>query len=122
MGARGAGHAKGESIQRQEAMPVTMSSRDFTAMVRKRGEFDRDEEAEQATRATLETLGERVSGGQAQDMAAELPELLGGYLTAGPARRPPRRTTASPSSATGSPNGSRPRSHRTRRRAGSARR
>lgn len=63
-------------------MPVTMSSQDFTAMVRKRGEFDSDEEAEQATRATLETLGERVSGGQAQDMAAELPEPLGGYLTA----------------------------------------
>jgi uncharacterized protein (DUF2267 family) len=37
-------------------------------------------EAVQAIRATLQTLGERVTPGQADDLAAQLPEELGLYL------------------------------------------
>lgn len=36
--------------------------------------------AESITRATLETLAERISGGQAQDLAAQLPDELRGHL------------------------------------------
>jgi uncharacterized protein (DUF2267 family) len=37
-------------------------------------------QAEPITRATLETLAERLTGGQAQDLAAQLPQELQGYL------------------------------------------
>jgi uncharacterized protein (DUF2267 family) len=37
-------------------------------------------QAEPITRATLETLAERISGGQAGDLASQLPEELRGYL------------------------------------------
>lgn len=37
-------------------------------------------EAANVTRATLETLAERISGGEARDLAAQLPEELRGYL------------------------------------------
>lgn len=40
--------------------------------------------AEVLARATLETLADRISGGEAEDLAAELPEPLQGSL-----RRPP---------------------------------
>ncbi|HEX2773854.1 MAG TPA: DUF2267 domain-containing protein [Micromonosporaceae bacterium] len=38
------------------------------------------EEAANITRATLETLAERISGGEARDLAAQLPEELRDYL------------------------------------------
>jgi uncharacterized protein (DUF2267 family) len=38
------------------------------------------DQAEAITRATLETLAERISGGQARDLAPRLPEELRGYL------------------------------------------
>jgi uncharacterized protein (DUF2267 family) len=37
-------------------------------------------EAAKITRATLQTLAERISGGQARDVAAQLPEEVRGYL------------------------------------------
>lgn len=37
-------------------------------------------QAERLTRATLETLAERISGGQSNDLASQLPEELRGYL------------------------------------------
>ncbi|MEO3928815.1 DUF2267 domain-containing protein [Micromonosporaceae bacterium B7E4] len=37
-------------------------------------------EAVNLTRGTLQTLAERISGGQARDLAAQLPEELRGYL------------------------------------------
>ena len=37
-------------------------------------------QAEPITRATLETLAERISGGQARDLASQLPEELRGYV------------------------------------------
>ncbi|MCW2996768.1 MAG: hypothetical protein JWN65_317 [Solirubrobacterales bacterium] len=36
----------------------------------------RQKQAEALTRATLQTLGERVTGGEAQDLAAQLPQPL----------------------------------------------
>lgn len=39
-------------------------------------------EAEQATTATFEALGESISGGEASDLAAQLPEELKGPLQA----------------------------------------
>jgi uncharacterized protein (DUF2267 family) len=37
-------------------------------------------EAERATRATLETLGERLSGGEPNDLASQLPMEIGRHL------------------------------------------
>jgi uncharacterized protein (DUF2267 family) len=39
-------------------------------------------EAERATRATLETLAERLVGGEAKDLAAQLPPEIGEHLQA----------------------------------------
>ena len=39
------------------------------------------EEAERLTAATLRTLAERITGGEAEDLAAQLPEELKPYLT-----------------------------------------
>jgi uncharacterized protein (DUF2267 family) len=41
------------------------------------------DKAERAARATLETLAERISGGQARDLAAELPHDVRGWLLSG---------------------------------------
>lgn len=38
------------------------------------------EEADALTAATLRTLAERISGGEAEDLAAQLPKELKGYL------------------------------------------
>jgi uncharacterized protein (DUF2267 family) len=39
------------------------------------------EEAERLTAATLQTLAERITGGEAEDLAAQLPRELKPYLT-----------------------------------------
>jgi uncharacterized protein (DUF2267 family) len=39
------------------------------------------EDAERLTAATLETLAERITGGEAEDLAAQLPRELKSYLT-----------------------------------------
>ena len=41
------------------------------------------DKAERAARATLETLAERISGGQARDLASELPQDVRGWLLSG---------------------------------------
>jgi uncharacterized protein (DUF2267 family) len=48
----------------------------FIATVEREAEVPRDA-AERAAGATLETLGERISGGEAHDLAAQLPPRLG---------------------------------------------
>jgi uncharacterized protein (DUF2267 family) len=48
---------------------------DFIGAVEREGELPHDV-AEQAARATLETLAERISGGEARDIAEQLPEEL----------------------------------------------
>jgi uncharacterized protein (DUF2267 family) len=37
-------------------------------------------DAERATRATLETLGERLAGGEPKDLASQLPPEIGAHL------------------------------------------
>jgi uncharacterized protein (DUF2267 family) len=51
----------------------------FTAMVAEAAGTDR-EPAQRATRATLETLAERLAQGEARDLAAELPPEIGAWL------------------------------------------
>lgn len=50
------------------------------AIARKAGLESRDA-AERAAVATLRTLGEHVSAGEAEDIAAELPDVLGSAVT-----------------------------------------
>ncbi len=40
-------------------------------------------EAERATRVVLETLGERLAGGEPKDLASQLPSTIGEYLVSG---------------------------------------
>jgi uncharacterized protein (DUF2267 family) len=52
-----------------------MTYDEFIEAVEQRAHVERDV-AEQATRATLETLSERLTGGEADDVAAQLPKPL----------------------------------------------
>jgi uncharacterized protein (DUF2267 family) len=52
-----------------------MTYDEFIKAVEERAHTPRDE-AERVTRATLETLSERVTGGEAQDLASQLPKPL----------------------------------------------
>ncbi len=53
---------------------------EFIGQVRHRARLSSHAEAERATRATLETLAERLAGGEAHDLAAQLPPELAGCL------------------------------------------
>ena len=53
---------------------------EFIGQVRHRAGLSSHAEAERATRATLETLAERLAGGEAHDLAAQLPPELARYL------------------------------------------
>lgn len=53
---------------------------EFIGQVRHRARLGSHAEAERATRATLETLAERLAGGEAHDLAAQLPPELARYL------------------------------------------
>ncbi len=53
---------------------------EFIAQVRHRAGLGSHTEAERATRATLETLAERLAGGEAHDLASQLPPELAHYL------------------------------------------
>jgi uncharacterized protein (DUF2267 family) len=53
---------------------------EFIAQVQRRIDLGSREDAERATRATLETLAERLAGGEAKDLAAQLPREIGVYL------------------------------------------
>jgi uncharacterized protein (DUF2267 family) len=53
---------------------------DFVGQVHHRAEMASEQEAVSAIRATLETLAERVTKGEATDVAAQLPEELGRYM------------------------------------------
>lgn len=53
---------------------------EFVAQVQKRAEIDSREQAERAIEATLETLAERLVGGEPKDLAAQLPPELASYL------------------------------------------
>ena len=53
---------------------------EFIKEVQTRGHIELREEAERATRATLETLAERLVGGEPHDLASQLPPELAEHL------------------------------------------
>lgn len=52
----------------------------FIKEVQERAKLGSKEDALRATQATLETLGERLFGGEAKDLASQLPEGIGEML------------------------------------------
>ncbi|MDP8970896.1 MAG: DUF2267 domain-containing protein [Actinomycetota bacterium] len=57
-----------------------MDHDEFIGQVQHRARLDSRGAAEQATRATLETLAERLAGGEPKDLAAQLPDEIGLHL------------------------------------------
>ena len=53
---------------------------EFIKEVQTRGHMGSRQEAETATKATLETLAERLTGGEPHDLASQLPPELAGHL------------------------------------------
>jgi len=53
---------------------------EFIGQVQHRARLSSRAEAERATRASLETLAERLVGGEAHDLAAQLPPEIARYL------------------------------------------
>lgn len=60
-----------------------MKHDEFIGHVQQRARLDSRGAAEQATRATLETLAERLAGGQPDNLAAQLPPEIGLHLQRG---------------------------------------
>lgn len=59
----------------------TMQRTEFIETVRERTDLDSTDEAETVTVATLQTFGTRVSEGQLEDVAEQLPDELAGVLS-----------------------------------------
>ncbi|PLS85535.1 MAG: DUF2267 domain-containing protein [Actinobacteria bacterium] len=57
-----------------------MNYDEFIEEVRERGHMGSREEAEKATRATLRPLAERLRGGEAKDLASQLPPEIAEHL------------------------------------------
>lgn len=57
-----------------------MKGEQFIAEVRNLAELDNDEEAQEAARATLETLRERLAGNEPSNLAAQLPPEIAPYV------------------------------------------
>ena len=57
-----------------------MKHDEFIGQVQHRARLSSRGAAERATRATLETLSERLAGGEADDLAAQLPPEIGEHL------------------------------------------
>ncbi|WP_026454810.1 DUF2267 domain-containing protein [Saccharomonospora iraqiensis] len=55
---------------------------EFAEKVRERAGIDNVEEADQLSRACAQVLGETISGGQAENLALQLPDELGAELAA----------------------------------------
>ena len=60
-----------------------MKYSEFLGRVQNQARMGNESDAVSAVRATLETLGERLAGGQAEHAAAQLPQELGYYLRQG---------------------------------------
>lgn len=56
---------------------------EFIGQVQNRGRMASGDEALKATRATLEVLGQRLAGGEASNLGAQLPEEIARFLTGG---------------------------------------
>ncbi len=61
-----------------------MQYQEFLGQVQHRARLATLEQATTATRATLETLGERLFGGEAGNLASQLPPELGRFLLESP--------------------------------------
>lgn len=84
-----AGHAGGRRLvaRRDRPMGLMVDYQEFLTTVAEFGGLDRDD-AERATRATLQTLAERIAEGEARDLAAALPPETAAWLaTKTPAER-----------------------------------
>jgi uncharacterized protein (DUF2267 family) len=57
-----------------------MNYSEFLGQVQNRARLGTQEEAVRATRATLQTLGQRLAGGEPNNIAAQLPNEIGRYL------------------------------------------
>jgi uncharacterized protein (DUF2267 family) len=57
---------------------------DFILRLATRAGLDDREKAAQLARATLQTLAERITGGEARDLAEQLPQGLKGFLSTAP--------------------------------------
>ncbi len=57
-----------------------MKYNEFISLVKKRARLDTDDQARQATEATLTTLAERLAGNDADDLASQLPPEIARYL------------------------------------------
>lgn len=53
---------------------------EFIAQVQRRADLSSRDQADRAVRATLETLAERLAGGEAKDLASQLPQEIAIYL------------------------------------------
>jgi uncharacterized protein (DUF2267 family) len=62
-----------------------MKHDEFIGQVQHRARLSSRGDAEIATRATLETLAERLAGGEANDLASQLPRGIAEYLRTGQA-------------------------------------
>jgi uncharacterized protein (DUF2267 family) len=60
-----------------------MKHDEFIGQVQHRAALGSRGDAERAAHATLETLGERLAGGEAKDLASQLPPELGDYVLSG---------------------------------------
>lgn len=60
-----------------------MTYDEFIGQVQHRARLGTREHAVRAIRATLQTLGERLHGGEADELAAQLPQEVGVYLRMG---------------------------------------
>lgn len=60
-----------------------MKHDEFIGQVQHRARLSSRGDAERATSATLETLGERLAGGEAKDFASQLPPHLAKYALSG---------------------------------------
>jgi len=59
---------------------TTMQLQEFVGQVQHRARLASDEQALNATRATLETLAERLGADESRHLAAQLPDGIGQYL------------------------------------------
>ncbi|MEU0740807.1 DUF2267 domain-containing protein [Streptomyces sp. NPDC006134] len=57
-----------------------MKYEEFLARVRERGEYDSQDEAAKISEAVLAVLAERISPGESEDLASQLPGPLGASL------------------------------------------
>lgn len=64
-----------------------MSQSDLLSSVRESGQFESDEEADRAIRATLDALADCLSPGERRDIAGPLPERYADCLDAAEAGR-----------------------------------